>query len=50
MGCAAAGRLLVLAMVYPLANVLWDKQTLQAAVRKWRVIFRWSVGLQTLAL
>lgn len=50
MGCSAVGRLLVLALAYPLANVLWNKRSLQAAWRKWRVIFRWSVGLQTLAL
>lgn len=50
MACAAAGRLLVLALAYPLANVLWDKRSFQFAVRKWTVILKWALGRQTLAL
>jgi GT2 family glycosyltransferase len=50
MACAAAGRLLILALAYPLANVLWNKQSFQFAVRKWTVILKWALGRQTLAL
>ncbi len=50
MACAAASRLLILALAYPLANVLWNKQSLQFAVRKWTVILKWALGLQALAL
>jgi GT2 family glycosyltransferase len=50
MVCAASGRLLILALAYPLANVMWNRQSLQLSARKWRVILRWALGRQTLAL
>ena len=48
--CAAFGRLLILALAYPLANVMWNRQSLQLAARKWRAILKWALGWQTLAL
>jgi hypothetical protein len=48
--CAAFGRLLILALAYPLANVMWNRQSLQFAARKWRAILKWALGWQTLAL
>lgn len=50
MACAAAGRLLILALAYPLASVFWNKQSVQFAVRKWTVVLRWALGRRTLAL
>ena len=48
--CAAFGRLLILALAYPVANVMWNRQSLQLAARKWRAILKWALGWQTLAL
>lgn len=50
MACAAAGRLLILALAYPFANVLWNKQSFQFAVRKWTIVLKWALGRQTVAL
>jgi N-acetylglucosaminyl-diphospho-decaprenol L-rhamnosyltransferase len=50
MGCAAAGRLTVLALAYPLGNILWDREALKFATRKWRVILRWALGRQSMVL
>jgi len=50
MGCVALGRLLLLALMYPFGNVLWDKQSLQHASEKWKVVLNWAIGRQKLAL
>jgi GT2 family glycosyltransferase len=50
MGCAAVGRLTLLALAYPLGNILWDKEALEFATKKWRVILRWALGWQRMAL
>ena len=50
MGCAAAGRLIVLALAYPLGNIVWDREALKFATRKWRVILRWALGRQSMVL
>jgi GT2 family glycosyltransferase len=50
MGCAAVGRLTVLALAYPLGNVVWDRESLQFAAKKWRVILGWALGRQSIAL
>ena len=50
MGCAAVGRLIVLALAYPLGNIVWDRETLRFATKKWTVILRWALGRQRMAL
>ncbi len=50
MGCAALGRLTVLALAYPLGNIVWDKEALQFATKKWRVILGWALGRQGMAV
>jgi GT2 family glycosyltransferase len=50
MGCAAAGRLIVLALAYPLGNIVWDREALKFATRKWRVVLRWALGRQSMVL
>lgn len=49
-GTAAVIRLLILAIAYPFGNMLGKKQTLRETMRKWNVILRWAIGIQTLAL
>jgi GT2 family glycosyltransferase len=50
MGFCAIGRLTVLALAYPLGNVVWDREALRLATKKWSVILRWALGRQTAAL
>ena len=50
MGCAAVGRLTVLALAYPLGNIVWDREALRFATKKWIVILRWALGQQRMAL
>jgi hypothetical protein len=50
MGCAAVGRLIVLALAYPLGNIVWDREALRFATKKWTVILRWALGRQRMAL
>lgn len=50
MGCAAVGRLMVLGLAYPLGNIVWDREALRFATRKWAVILGWALGRQTMAL
>ena len=47
MACSAVGRLALLSIAYPLGNVLWTKKSVQIAMKKWGVILRWSLGLQS---
>jgi GT2 family glycosyltransferase len=50
MGCAAMGRLLALAILFPFGNIVSSKDAVRAASAKWSAIFKWAVGLQRLAL
>ena len=50
MACVALGRLLLLALMYPFGNLLWDKQSLRHASEKWKVVLNWAIGRQKLAL
>jgi N-acetylglucosaminyl-diphospho-decaprenol L-rhamnosyltransferase len=47
---AAMGRLLILGLTYPVADVVWNKRSFQVAMRKWAVILKWALGWQILAL
>jgi len=48
-GCAAAVRLLLLLLAYPVGNLLWERQRITSASRKWQVILKWAVGWPGLA-
>jgi hypothetical protein len=50
MAVSAIGRLIVLGLAYPLGNIFWDRQAIQFATKKWRVILGWALGRQTVAL
>lgn len=50
MGCAAVGRLTVLGLAYPLGNIIWDRDALRFATKKWSVILGWALGRQNMAL
>jgi GT2 family glycosyltransferase len=49
-GIAAAGRLALLAMMFPLGNVVWDKESLRISSNKWRAVLKWALGSQNLAI
>lgn len=49
-GFAAAGRLALLALMFPLGNVLWDKESLRISSTKWRAVLKWALGRQDLAI
>jgi N-acetylglucosaminyl-diphospho-decaprenol L-rhamnosyltransferase len=50
MGCAALGRLILLALAYPFGNIVWKRKSLRVAMQKWKVILKWAIGWQQLAL
>ena len=50
MGCVALGRLMLLALMYPFGKILWDKQALRHAFEKWKVVLKWAIRRQNLAL
>lgn len=50
MGCVALARLVLLALMYPLGNVFWDKGSLRYAFEKWTVVLKWAIGCQNVAL
>jgi GT2 family glycosyltransferase len=43
-GLAAAARLVILGIAYPLGNILKMKASFGNAMRKWSVVFRWAIG------
>lgn len=43
-GCVAVARLALLALAYPLGNIVWDREAVTAAARKWTIILKWAVG------
>ena len=50
MSCAAVGRLMILALLYPLGNAIWNKQAVRNALEKWKVVLRCAIGRQDFAL
>jgi GT2 family glycosyltransferase len=50
MGCSAAGRLAILTLLSPFRGKQRDKESLQFASEKWRVVLRWAIGRQDLVL
>jgi GT2 family glycosyltransferase len=50
MGFAAVGRLVLLVLAYPLGNIVWKRESLRVAMEKWKVILKWAIGWQRLAL
>jgi hypothetical protein len=45
-GCAAMVRLAVLALAYPLGNIVGNREAVRVAGRKWTTILKWAIGLQ----
>jgi hypothetical protein len=45
MGVSAFARLVMLALAFPLGNILWSRQSVCLATQKWRAILKWSLGL-----
>ena len=48
-GLTAAARLVILTMLYPLANAVWDRNALRDARAKWKAILNWALGRQHVA-
>lgn len=46
MGCVAIGRLMLLALMYPFAKIIWDKEALLNASQKWRAVLKWAIARQ----
>src|SRR6267143_235798 len=49
-GFAAVGRLALLALMFPLGNVVWDKESLRFSSAKWKAVLKWALGPQELAI
>jgi GT2 family glycosyltransferase len=49
-GFAAVGRLALLALMFPLGDVVWDKESLRFSSAKWKAVLKWALGPQELAI
>ena len=45
-GCAAAARLMILALMLPLGNIVWERKSLKASLAKWKAVLNWALGRQ----
>lgn len=45
MGACAIGRIVVIALAFPFGNILWSRQALRLAIRKWVSVLKWALGL-----
>ncbi len=50
MGAVATGRMLLLLLLFAVDKILWKKGTLRFSLTKWKAVWMWAVGLQSLAL
>ena len=50
LGGVAVGRLVVLALLAPFGNIVWDKRSLKAASEKWWAVLGWALGRQSVVL
>jgi N-acetylglucosaminyl-diphospho-decaprenol L-rhamnosyltransferase len=50
MGIVATGRMLLLAVMFPVEKLLWKRDTLRFSLAKWKSVWMWAVGLRGLAL
>jgi N-acetylglucosaminyl-diphospho-decaprenol L-rhamnosyltransferase len=49
-GCTAAVRLLILTLMFPLGNIMWERKSLKASTAKWKAVLNWALGRQDVAL
>jgi GT2 family glycosyltransferase len=50
MGSVALLRIMILGVIYPFGNILGDKRVIRNTLEKWKVVLKWAVGRQDLAL
>jgi GT2 family glycosyltransferase len=50
MGCAAAVRLMLLAIAYPFGALLRKKDAILFASKKWLAVFKWAIGFHDFAI
>jgi len=46
MGTVAVVRVAVLAVLFPLGNLVWGRESLKFSLEKWKAVLRWAVGWQ----
>jgi GT2 family glycosyltransferase len=49
-GCTAAVRLVILTLMFPLGNIVWERKSLRASTAKWKAVLNWALGRQDVAL
>ena len=49
-GCTAAVRLMILTLMLPLGNIVWERKSLKASTAKWKAVLNWALGRQGVAL
>jgi hypothetical protein len=49
-GCTAAVRLVILTLMFPLGNIVWERKSLKASTAKWKAVLNWALGRQNVAL
>jgi GT2 family glycosyltransferase len=49
-GCTAAVRLVILTLMFPLGNIVWERKSLKASTAKWKAVLNWALGRQDVAL
>jgi N-acetylglucosaminyl-diphospho-decaprenol L-rhamnosyltransferase len=49
-GCTAAVRLMILTLMFPLGNIVWERKSLKASTAKWKAVLNWALGRQDVAL
>jgi GT2 family glycosyltransferase len=48
-GCVAICRLILLALIYPFGDLLWDRRSQRYAFGKWKIVLKWAIGRSELA-
>src|ERR1700719_1863678 len=49
-GCTAAVRLMILTLMLPLGNIVWERKSLKASTAKWKAVLNWALGRRDVAL
>jgi GT2 family glycosyltransferase len=50
MGVVAVIRLVLLAVLMPLGEFVWDQESLRFSLEKWKTVLKWSVGQQDISV
>ena len=50
MGAVSIGRLVLLVLLTPFGNIVWDRESLKFSQEKWKAVLKWAVGWQDAAV